>query len=258
MGVGSTVSKLLGMGDADNPKNAFMEVLEHHSVENVEYLHRFQYWPETISINLSARNDETGLPGVGEILQYTGHSNRTFTFTSIYTDNVKEKLEKDFSLSSIVSSGVKSLFPKNPNKPNSVTQALKDNPYGRPLGAIKAQLQGLIFPDVVNGVLTDPPLVRLMLEEANLIGTNGKPNGGIVCRIMDLNFELEKFWPNGKLMHMIVTFTLKEQFNTGARNWRFLTRRDFEKGANEIASKWAKNLEVENLTLADIKSKLPF
>ena len=258
MGVGSTVSKLLGMGDADNPKKAFMEILRHHSVTDIEYVHNFQYWPETISMQLASRNDETGLPGVGEILQYTGHSNRSFSFTAIYSDNVKAKLDKDFSLSSIVSSGVKSLFPKNPNEPNSIQKALQDNPYARPLGAIKAQLQGLIFPDIVSGTLTDPPLVRFMLEEADLVGTNGRPNGGIICRIMDVSFDLEKFWPNGKLMHMIVTFTLKEQFNTGAENWRFLTRRDFEKSATEIAGKWASNLESENLSLTDIKNKLPF
>ena len=79
------------------------------------------------------------------------------------------------------------------------------NPYMRPLSAIKAQLQGLIFPDVVNGVLTDPPLIRLMLEDSDIVGTNGRPNGGIICRVMDM-----------------------------------------------------KNLEPENLTLTDIKNKLPF
>jgi len=99
-------------------------------------------------MSLGSRNDETGLPGVGEILQYTGHSNRTFSFTAIYSDNVKNKLDKDFSLSSIVSSGVTSLFPAKPpfnadtNKPLTEDEILlKNNPYGRPLGAIKAQLQ---------------------------------------------------------------------------------------------------------------------
>ena len=116
------------------------------------------------------------------------------------------------------------------------------NPYMRPLSAIKAQLQGLIFPDVVNGVLTDPPLIRLMLEDSDIVGTNGRPNGGIICR----------------LMHMIVSFTLKEQFNTGAERWRFITRRDFERSAFEVGSDWSKNLEPENLTLTDIKNKLPF
>lgn len=257
MGIGATVNKLLGIGDADKPKKAYMDVLR-QGTTNVEYAHFFQYFPETISMQLGSRNDETGLPGVGEILQYTGHSNRTFSFSAIYSDNVKEKLEKSFSVSSVVSNGVKGALPQPDNTPSSTTQALQDNPYARPLSAIKAQLQGLVYPDIVRGVLTDPPLVRLMLEDSDLVGTNGKPNGGIICRVMDLNFELEKFWPNGKLMHMVVTFSLKEQFNTGAENWRFLTRRDFERSANEIGQKWTKNLEPENLTLSNIKDLLPF
>lgn len=256
MGIGKTVTNLLKLS-GENSKKAFMEVLKHHSVD-AEYVHNFQYFPETINMSLNSRNDETGLPGVGEILQYTGHSNRSFSFTAQYSDNVKEKLDKDFSVSSMVSNGVKNAFPKNPNEDNSITQAMKNNPYARPLGAIKAQLQGLVFPDIVSGVLTDPPLVKLMLEDSDLVGTNGRPNGGIICRIMDISFELEKFWPNGKLMHMIVTFTMKEQFNTGAEKWRFLTRQDFERSAREIGEDWKKNLEPENLTLTDIKNKLPF
>ena len=257
MGIGATVNKLLGISNADNPKRAFMDVLKHHTI-NTEYTHFFQYFPETISMSLSSRNDETGLPGVGEVLQYTGHANRSFSFTAIYSDNVKEKLDKDFSVSSVVSNGVKGILPSPPFESNTITDAMKNNPYARPLASIKAQLQGLIFPDVVSGELTDPPLVRFMLEDSDMVGTNGRPNGGIICRVMDVNFELEKFWPNGKLMHMVVTFTLKEQFNTGASGWRFLTRRDFERSADEIGNKWLKNQEPENLTLADIKDLLPF
>jgi len=251
MSIISTVSELIGRGDTEKPSDCLIETLIRGTTQGTGNMLVFQYYPQTISGEMSSRVEETDIPGQGQLLQWTGYNNRPFSFDAIFTDNMKVSV--DDKNSNILANGVSSAFANLVNVAaspvTSIARSVTDrvtgtNPDDRgtveernnrksyPLDAVRAYLESLHLPQPIEGGgIEDPPLVKFILPNSGIVGTTsvlGNINEEIIARVMSTNFSHEKFYPNGKMRSMTCTITLKEQHNTGSPNWKFHSRDVFE------------------------------
>ena len=247
MGTISSLSTLLGLSSKLKQEKCSLEVVDSNDPTDVVEKIDFKYFPETITSTVAPRLDSSATAGFGEVAQYNGYTNRTFSFTAFFTDNMRFGYDDQGAAKDERGKVNKVLdaFKKGPSGfvgdtinsvvggGGSVFGQKVNNPKRVDLASVKAFLEGLTYPDDFNGQYIGSPNCVFNLPGSEIVSTPLEKNnldaatGRIYCKIESLSFDHERFYENGKMMILGVQISIKEVFNLGQDSWQFLTRSNF-------------------------------